>query len=414
MRPPPLRLLQPRVLFPAMALVCVVTATLLRPAAAQAQPGTSATTSDASAPAASATSAAPAATTSPAAATAQGRRGGGGARGGNRGPQTGLRLQNISLHDPFILADDKSKTYYLYNAGGRGVVYYKSKDLASWDGPYTCFSVPTDSWAAQEGPWAPEVHAYKGKYYLFTTLHNSQVPVPPGGAFNDNPRFSRHMRSTTISVSDSPEGPFVLIKKDDTTTPHNFMTIDGTFYTDPQGKPWMVYAHEWVQKIDGTIEAIPLKDDLSNSAGDPMLLFKASDAPWLNATRKPSVEMNNYVTDGPEIFRTKDGHLLILWSSYKRSPDNTHDIYVETVARSTTGDLKGPWEQLPILVENDSGHGMLFHTFDGQLLLVIGQPFQNQHAKIYEITDAGDHLVLGKFRDDLSGPPLGPLPGQAL
>ena len=49
----------------------------------------------------------------------------------------------------------------------------------------------------------------------------------------------------------------------------------------------MVYAHEWIQKVDGTMEAIPLNDDLTAAAGDPIHLFKASDAPWLNAQMTP-------------------------------------------------------------------------------------------------------------------------------
>ncbi len=342
------------------------------------------------------------ATTPPAAAAptpATGGRGGFG-RGGARGPRSGLHLADFQLHDPFILPDQASKTYYLYTAGGGGVVYYKSKDLLTWEGPYNCFREPADGWAnPANGIWAPEVHFYKGKYYLFATLHNNDVEVPPGGSVGG---YTRHMRSTTISISDSPEGPFTLLKKDDTTTPHDFMTIDGTFYVDPDGKPWMVYAHEWVQKLDGTIEALPLKDDLSDAAGRPIYLFKASDAPWIDEEATPNAEESHRVTDGPELYRTKDGHLLMLWSSYKNSG------YVETLARSKTGTLKGPWEQLPTLVENDSGHGMLFKTFDGQLELCIGQPFNNQRAKIYDMEDLGDTVRVVKFREDLSGPPLPP------
>ena len=47
-----------------------------------------------------------------------------------------------------------------------------------------------------------------------------------------------------IAVSDSPEGPFTLLKKDAPVAPPDFMTLDGTLYVDPAGKPWMVYAHE--------------------------------------------------------------------------------------------------------------------------------------------------------------------------
>ena len=64
------------------------------------------------------------------------------------------------------------------------------------------------------------------------------------------------------------------------------------------------------------------------------------------------------------------------------------------------------------LVRNDSGHGMLFRTFAGQLMLVVHQPFIGARAKLYEMEDLGDNLRVVKYCDDLSGPPLGPQEGQ--
>ena len=87
----------------------------------------------------------------------------------------GLKLADFGLHDPWILAHQDSKTYYLYTAGwisqnGRnrsGVMTYKSKDLETWEGPQTVFAVPDGLWAnPAHGAWAPEVHFYRGKYYL--------------------------------------------------------------------------------------------------------------------------------------------------------------------------------------------------------------------------------------------------------
>jgi beta-xylosidase len=331
-------------------------------------------------------------------------------------PKSGLRLPEIQLHDPWIIADRTSRTYYLYSSASRritgeartGTLYYKSKDLATWEGPFIAFVAPTDSWADPAvNAWAPEVHAYKGKYYLFTTLHNPKTPL----ATRDSTR-PNSMRATIIAVSDSLGGPFVLTRKDAPITPANFMTLDGTLYVDRAGKPWMVYAHEWIQKVDGTMEAIPLNDDLSAATGPPIHLFKASDAPWINAQMTPSTSENHYVTDGPELFRTKSGVLLMLWASYMRN-ELGRNGYVQTIARSKSGELEGPWEQLTPLVGNDSGHGMLFRTFDGTLMLIVHQPFQNARGKLYEMEDMGDHLRVVKFRDDLSGPPLPPLPGQA-
>jgi hypothetical protein len=206
------------------------------------------------------------------------------------------------------------------------------------------------------------------------------------------------MRGTIIAAADSPEGPFKLLKPDGPHPPADFMTLDGTLYIE-DGVPWMVYAHEWIQMIDGMMEAVALKPDLSAAAGDPIHLFKASDAPWINVQRKPSKKENHYVTDGPELFRTKTGGLLMLWSSYDRNG------YVQTVARSETGKLAGPWKQLDPLVGNDSGHGMLFKTFEGQLMMVLHQPFRRARAKLFDMEDTGDNLKVIRAREDLNGKP---------
>ncbi len=331
-------------------------------------------------------------------------------------PKTGLRLPDIQLHDPWMIADKATQTYFLYSSASRritgegrtGTLYYKSKDLATWEGPFIAFVAPADSWAdATVNAWAPEVHVYKGKYYLFTTLHNPKKPLTTTDSTRPN-----LMRSTMIAVADAPGGPFVLTKKDAPIAPTNFMTLDGTLYVDRAGKPWMVYAHEWIQKVDGTMEAIPLNDDLSAAIGAPIHLFKASDAPWLNEQMTPNTRVNNYVTDGPELYRSKNGTLLMLWASYMQNEIGRNG-YVQTIARSKSGEIKGPWEQLPPLIGNDSGHGMLFQSFDGKLMLVVHQPFQNARGKIYEMEDVGDNLRVVKFRGDLNGPPLPPLPGQA-
>lgn len=321
------------------------------------------------------------------------------------GPKHGLLLPQISLHDPWILAQEETKTYYLYTSAQpgstgtnrAGTVTYKSKDLRVWDGPYVVFQVPDGTWAnPREGAWAPEVHHYNGRYYLFTTLHNSDrvIDKPP-----DTWRVT-HMRGTVTAVADSPEGPFTLLKTNGPVPPADFMTLDGTFYVE-DGVPWMIYAHEWIQMIDGMMEAVPMMPDLSAAAGAPIHLFKASDAPWLNAHRTPSKKENSYVTDGPELYKTRTGQLLMLWSSYDRGS------YVETLARSKSGKLAGPWEQLDPLVGNDSGHGMLFHAFDGQLMMVLHQPFRRAHARLFDMEDTGDNLKVLRARHDLDGQPNG-------
>lgn len=321
-----------------------------------------------------------------------------------------LKFEDISLHDPWILADQPSHTYYLYTSSGAsfssdhhsGVVTYKSKDLKTWSGPYLVFEVPNGSWADPEaGVWAPEVHANKGRYYLFATLNNYQKTLPSTGSKpQDKSRgthiqvtyngFGEHLRGTQVFVSDSPAGPFTKIL-DKPIPPSDYMTLDGTLYVEG-GIPYMVYAHEWTQLVDGSIEAIQMKPDLSESAAKPFYLFKGSDAPWLANRHNTENTPQHYVTDGPELYRTRTGKLLMIWSSYREG------LYVETLAHSLSGKLRGPWKQDNVLIGNDSGHGMLFRTFDGRLMLILHHPFNPRFSrgKLYEVEDTGSSIRIKK------------------
>jgi Glycosyl hydrolases family 43 len=318
-------------------------------------------------------------------------------------PQTGLKLGDFFAHDPFIVAYAPNQTYYLYTALGArqsesnhaGVVVYRSKDLNTWDGPHLVFTVPDGIWAnPADGAWAPEVHPYQGKFYLFVTLHNNHKlmdePVPVTHPIYQGKPAVHHLRGTQIFVADTPEGPFTLLGKQ-AAPPADFMTLDGTLFVE-DGIPYMVYAHEWIQVLDGTMEAIQLSSDLSASVGEPFYLFKGSNAPWLAQQHAVSNKGRTYVTDGPFLYRTKNGKLLMLWSSYREG------LYMQALAYSVSGKLQGPWRQAPPLVGNDSGHGMLFHRFDGQLMLVLHQPFRQAHAKLFEIEETGDLIVVKQER----------------
>lgn len=309
----------------------------------------------------------------------------------------GRPLDAFRAHDPFILAEAASQTYYLYTSvtsgalprGQSGVVAYTSKDLQTWVGPKVVFEVPQDGWAnPAHGAWAPEVHLYEGKYYLFVTLHNRDTiyTEPP-----QTPRVT-HARATQVFVSVSPEGPFTALA-DTPSTPEGLMTLDGTLFVE-DGVPWMVYCHEWIQVVDGTFSAVRLSPDLSVSVGEPVVLFRASEAPWI--TPRPAAataEPRTCVSDGAFLYRTKTGRLLMLWSSWLEN-----NTYAQTVAYSLSGRLIGPWRQAEPLLTDDSGHGMLFTTFDGRLMLVCHQPTMRpeSRARLHEVEDYGDGIRLKK------------------
>ncbi|HEX8302105.1 glycoside hydrolase family 43 protein [Sphingomonas sp.] len=313
-----------------------------------------------------------------------------------QGGSATLRMPDMPLHDPWIVADKKTRTYYLFTrneasmTGVRdiGTMVYTSRNLRDWTRPKLVFSLPKGIWAVG-GAWAPEVHRYKGKYYLFTTLHNEALPRPKLAHGRE-----AHARGTVVAVANRPDGPYTLLNQDRPTPDPNLMTLDGTLYVDEAKRPWIVYAHEWVQIRNGTIEAARLAPDLSIATGEPITLFRATDAPWVAPQKQPDGDSVT-VTDGPEFFRTRTGKLLMLWSSWGKGG------YVQSIARSRTGKLAGPWEQLPPLMHKDSGHGMLFRDFDNRLMMVLHRPFKNARGRLFEMRDTGDSVEIVRQRCDL-------------
>jgi GH43 family beta-xylosidase len=290
-------------------------------------------------------------------------------------------LAEIPTRDPFIFADAKSRTYYLVSSMqrpqglGYGVSVFSSKDLDGWRGPISVFDLSKDSWA-QGQIWAPEMHAYQGMYYLFTTFNADIGPTDQWP--KDMPRVRR---GTVILFADSPLGPFKQFQNQ-SHTPTNELALDGTFWVE-DGAPYMVYCHEWVQIMDGTINYLRLKPDLSDAAGRPEVMFKGSDAPWIPKNSK------RFVTDGPFLYRTRTGKLVMIWSSY------IGNTYATGVAVSDSGKLKGPWKQKPEpLFAEDGGHGMIFKKFDGTLMLVLHRPNSGgrERAHLFELEDTGDSI----------------------
>lgn len=295
----------------------------------------------------------------------------------------GVPLDSIALSDPFIMADHKTNMYYMTGTGG---MLWKSKDLRLWDGPVKVAYTDPKSWMGPKPMiWAAEIHPYKNKYYYFATFTNQSVKIDSV----DGNVIER--RASHILVSEKPDGPYKPMK-DSTYLPSGKPTLDGTFWVDTDGKPYMVYCYEWLQNLNGTIEKIELKPDLSGTIGQGKVLFRASDSPWSREKDKNGIDRPNKVTDGPYLFRTGTGRLGMIWTSW------IYDVYTQGVAYSESGTLDGPWiqENAPITPPN-YGHGMLFLTLDGKLLMAI-----HSHKFIYGRYVRTPHL----FEADLSGDKL--------
>ena len=308
----------------------------------------------------------------------------------------------IRIRDPFVLPDPDAKVYYIYGSTNRGlsptdarkeVVVYKTRDLEDWGEPITAWAVPEGHWA-RETVWAPEVHRYKGRYYLFVTLTSTDpLPAPEG-------RPPNRKRGTEILVADRPDGPFTPFGKGPQTPP-DWMALDGTLYVE-NDVPYMVFCHEWIQITDGSMDVVRLSPDLTAAVGAPVKMFHASDAPWVRCRGDlgelfQGKRYHAYITDGPWFHRTKTGKLLMLWSSYGPAK------YATGQATSQSGTLAGPWvqEAEPLWLD-DGGHPMLFRTFDGRLVMALHQPNRRvERARFFEMDDSGDLL---KIVREIGGP----------
>ncbi len=301
--------------------------------------------------------------------------------------QTFTPTEAIRLSDPFIFADKASHMYYMTGTGG---MLWKSSDLKTWEGPFQVTHTDPDSWM---GPrpmiWAAEIHQYNGRYYYFGTFTNRNeiIQTYRGNVIN--------RRACHILVGDSPEGPFYPMQ-DKTYLPADQPTLDATLWVE-EGKPYLIFCHEWLQNWNGTVESIPLKPDLSGTYPEGRkLLFRAFDSPWSKEKDENGNEVPNKVTDGPFVFRTGSGRLGMIWTSW------VYNDYTQGVAYSQSGTLAGPWiqEEKPITPPN-YGHGMIFTTFDGKRVLCCHSHRPSDSLRIpafFLVDDSGDKLkVLGRY-----------------
>lgn len=289
-----------------------------------------------------------------------------------------MKTSDIQIRDPFVFVEDGY--YYLFGStdkdiwtGGVGFDVYRSADMANFEGPFPAFRPPKGFWA-KKNFWAPEVHKYRGAYCMFATF---------------KPKTGR--RGTAVLKSAAAMGPYEPYSAGPVTPPE-WECLDGTLFVE-DGMPYLVFCHEWVQAVDGEICAISLSPDLKAPAGKPALLFHASEASWaapLKSRPGKVIPPESYVTDGPFLWRTQDGGLLLLWSSF--GADGAYRI---GAACSESGTLRGPWLQsAEPLYAADGGHGMVFRATTGQLYLAIHTPNKtpDERPLFVEVAEEGGLL----------------------
>lgn len=263
-----------------------------------------------------------------------------------------IKISDLRIRDPFVLTDFDNGCYYL---GGTidllpttvgthmRFSLCKTYDLVNLEEPKVIFdgSGP-DFWATYDF-WAPEIHKYKGKYYLFGSVKAKGV-----------------CRGTQIFVCDTPDGQYRPLS-DMPVTPADWECLDGTLFVDGD-VPYIVFCHEWTQIKNGEICALELSADLSHAVGEPFVLFKATDNPTVT-------ELHNhpecYVTDGPFLYR-EDGKIKMIWSSFS----NGRYLVLSAVSDS----IHGKWTHEDSKFDFDGGHAMIFTSLEGKRMITLHSP----------------------------------------
>ncbi len=283
-----------------------------------------------------------------------------------------MKRNDIYMRDPFLFVEDGvgylvgSTDEQCWAGEAGGFSGYRTTDLENFEGPFELFRRTDDFWA-NENFWAPEIHAYGGKYYMFASFWRKG-----------------RKRATQALVCDTPFGKYV--PKARPFTPPEWDCLDGTFYEE-DGVPYTVFCHEWTDCSDGEICLGRLNAEFDGLVGEAQLLFRASEAPWVR-----SHNGKDFITDAPFLFPLKSGKLLMLWSSCGEKG------YALGTAVSENG-IKGPWKQSaePLFAE-DGGHGMIFR-WKGKHYLSLhapNAPHMSERARFCEIEEKEDTIILKK------------------
>ena len=283
-----------------------------------------------------------------------------------------MKATEINIRDPFIVYENG--IYYMYGTRARdfgchvgGVDVYRSDDMESWSEPIECFNSEKHGLNRMVN-WAPEVHRYKGSYYMFITLTQENG-----------------LRGTYSLRADSPLGPFVPHSVG-ALTPSEWECLDGTLYVDDMEVPYLVFCHEHTQIIDGTICYARLSESLDSIVGDVVTLFAASES----GLADPSKD-GHFVTDGPFLYRTKTNELLMIWSSFIKGK------YAELAVKFKNGTLGTEFTHLPPLLDSDGGHGMIF-SGENNTYFIYHTPNKSlcERPAFCPVADDGDTIRLEK------------------
>lgn len=293
---------------------------------------------------------------------------------------------------------------------GRYLYCVRSSDLKNWSDPVVVSRlndlIPVLAGEVySEIYWAPDVFKYKGKFYIIASYYDidDEHFSPQNYIFSATQRKGH--RTTVILRSDTIDGNYQPISKNCVSsvnfhglpeyeerlghiTPAGQDAIDGSFYLDPQGQPWLIWSDEgtnYTHREGGCYAYARLSDDLTRLTSEPKKLFAVK-----------TINGFHYCSDAGFIYTAANGDLLCVWTTYDIPPAGTRfGPYCVMVSRKrgAIDDESAEWEYEGYLynaydenmsvydrsdIYNDGkpylatgGHANIFKSGNGQLYLTL-------------------------------------------
>lgn len=264
-----------------------------------------------------------------------------------------VKKEDIHIRDPFVFVEND--TYYLLGTTGddpwgkaSDLTLYTSKDLERFE--KKCTLVTDGCLDSYTNIWAPELHKYKGKYYLILSAYREDKG-----------------RGSFILVSDSLDNGFTLLTGKYITPEHWEDCLDATLFVYG-GKPYLYFSDNWPHTVtgdgDGSLFVTELSDDLTRTVSKPRKIVSGKHSGL--AIEIGDEHVQGYIAEGPYVYE-EDGKIVLLWSTIGKNG------YMVIRNVSTSG-VFGKYEFEKVLFDEDGGHCMRFTGLDGVTRLTFHQP----------------------------------------
>ncbi len=270
-----------------------------------------------------------------------------------------MKRENLHIRDPFIFTEN-GKYYLLGTTGddswgkGSDLTLYESADLENFN--RVCALVTDGSLAGYTNIWAPELHAFNGKYHLIVSAFREDLG-----------------RGSLILTSDSLFSPFGMLTGR-YVTPENWGCLDATLFVYRE-EPYLCFSNEWLTPVsgngDGSLFIAKLSPDLKRLVEAPVKIVSGRNCPL---SVEIGDERKGYVAEGPFLYCEND-KIVLLWSTFTKSG------YSVLKSVSESG-IYGKYVLKETVFDKDGGHCMRFTDLKGENHIVLHQPNRSPDERL--------------------------------